>query len=47
MTFLYEKLNEKIYMQQPLGFVILSQEQNVFKLQKSIYSINNPLNNDI
>lgn len=38
-AFLYGKLDEEIYMQQPEGFVIPGKEQEVCRLVKSIYGL--------
>ena len=38
-TFLNGELNEEIYMKQPVGFVIQSQEHKVCKLNRSIYGL--------
>ena len=38
-TFLSGELNEKIYIDQPLGFKIKGQERKVCKLKRSIYSL--------
>ena len=38
-TFLIEKLDEEIYMNQPLGFELKGQEHKVYKLKISIYSL--------
>ena len=38
-VFLNEKLNEEIYMDQPLGFETKGQECKVCKLKRSIYSL--------
>ena len=39
-TFLNGDLDEEIYMDQPKGFVKLGQESKVYKLVKSLYSLN-------
>ena len=38
-TFLNEELNEKIYMDQPLGFETKGQERKVCKHERSIYGL--------
>ena len=38
-TFLNGELNEEIYMEKPIGFVIQSQEHKVCKLNRSIYGL--------
>jgi hypothetical protein len=38
-TFLSRELNEKIYIDQPLGFEIKGHECKVCKLKRSIYSL--------
>ncbi|GJR87328.1 retrovirus-related pol polyprotein from transposon TNT 1-94 [Tanacetum coccineum] len=40
MTFLNGNLEEEIYMNQPEGFIALGQESKVFRLVKSLYSLN-------
>jgi hypothetical protein len=39
IAFLNEELEEEIYMTQPDGFVVKGQEDNVCKLQKSLYDL--------
>lgn len=39
IAFLNGELEEEIYIQEPVGFVVLGQEQNICKLQKSIYGL--------
>ena len=38
-TFLNGELNEEIYMEQPVGFIIQGQERKVCKLNRSIYGL--------
>ena len=38
-TFLNGDLEEKIYMEQPEGFIVLGQEKKVCKLVKSLYGL--------
>lgn len=38
-AFLYGELQEEIYMEQPEGFVIPGKEEQVCRLQKSIYGL--------
>ena len=38
-TFLNGDLEEKIYMEQPKGFIVLGQEKKVYKLVKSLYGL--------
>jgi len=38
-TFLNGELNEKIYMEQPEGFIVLGQEKKVCRLVKSLYGL--------
>ena len=38
MPFLYGKLREEVYMEQPLGYVAYG-ETNVYKLKKAIYDL--------
>jgi hypothetical protein len=38
-AFLYGKLNEEIYMEQPQGFIAKGQEHKVFRLLRSIYGL--------
>ena len=39
-AFLYGKLDEEIYMQQPEGFVIKGDEKKVLRLRHAIYGLN-------
>ena len=39
IAYLYGELKEKIYMEQPEGFVVKGQEKKVCKLVKSIYGL--------
>ena len=39
IAFLNGELEEEIYMEQPVGFVVKGQEHKVCKLNRSIYSI--------
>ena len=36
-TFLYEKLDEEIYMEQPKGFWIKAKEKKVYQLQQALF----------
>jgi hypothetical protein len=38
-AFLHGDLDEEIYMEQPIGFVVAGQEHKVCKLQKALYSL--------
>lgn len=38
-AFLNGELDEEIYIQQPVGFVVPGKENNMFKLQRSIYDL--------
>ena len=38
-TFLNGELDEEIYMEQPIGFIVKGQERKVCKLQRSIYGL--------
>ena len=38
-TFLNDILEEEVYLNQPLGFEIKDQEQNVYKLKKTLYGL--------
>ena len=38
-AYLFGKLDEEIYMDQPEGFVVKGQEKNVCRLKKSIYGL--------
>ena len=38
-TFLYGKLDEELYMEQPEGFKMQSQEHKVFRLKRAIYGL--------
>ena len=38
-SFLFGKLDEEIYMDQPKGFVIRGQEKKIYRLRKAIYSL--------
>ena len=38
-AFLYGKLDEEIYMDQPEGFIIKGQERKVYKLKKALYGL--------
>lgn len=38
-VFLNSELDEEIHIQQPIGFVVPSKENNVCKLQHSIYNL--------
>ena len=44
-TFLNGELEEEIYMEQPESFVVSEKENKVCKLLKSLYGLNNHLNN--
>jgi hypothetical protein len=37
-AFLHGDLDEEIYMEQPIGFIVAGQEHKVCKLQKALYS---------
>ena len=39
-TFLHGDLEEEIYMEQPEGFEVAEKEHLVYKLNKSLYSLN-------
>ena len=39
MAFLNGELDEEIYMEQPVGFVVKVQEHKVCKLNRSIYGL--------
>lgn len=39
IAFLNGELNEEIYIEQPVGFIVKGQERKVYKLQKSIYDL--------
>lgn len=39
MTFLNGDLDEEIYMDQPIGFMVNGQEHKVCKLKRSIYGL--------
>ena len=45
ITFLNGDLEEKVYMEQFEGFVLLENEKKVFKLVKSLYGLNKPPSN--
>jgi len=38
-AFLNRKLNEKIFMEQPEGFIVMGQERKVCRLVKSLYEL--------
>jgi len=38
-TFLNGEFNDKVYMEQPEGFVLLGNEHKVYKLIKSLYGL--------
>ena len=42
-TFLNGELDEEIYMEQPVGFIVKGQERKVCKLQRSIYDLKQSL----
>ena len=39
MAYLYDKLDEEIYMRQPEGFIARGQESKVIKLQRALYGL--------
>jgi hypothetical protein len=39
-AFLHGKVDDEIYMDQLIGFVVKEQERNVCKLKRSIYDLN-------
>ena len=38
-TYLYGKLDEEIYMEQPEGFCVLNLEHHVIRLKKALYDL--------
>ena len=38
-NFFYGELNEEIYMEQPIGFIIQGQERKVCRLNRFIYGL--------
>jgi len=38
-VFLNDELEEEVYMKQPKGFVILSQERKIHKLMRFLYGL--------
>ena len=39
ISFLNDELNDEIYMEQPKGFIVPSQEKKVCRLVKSLYGL--------
>ena len=42
ITFLYDELEEKIYMKQPEGYIQEGKENKVCLLKKSLYGLSSP-----